>query len=98
MKKFPNGLQLYSVREDMEKDYKGTLEQVKEMGYDGVEFAGLYGCTPKQIKEELDRLGLIPVSAHVPFVEMMADPEKVIGAYKEIGCPYIAIAYLTEEY
>ena len=27
------GLQLYSVRDDMEKDMKGTLKKVKEMGY-----------------------------------------------------------------
>ena len=34
-------LQLYSVRTDLESDFKGTLRKVKEMGYDGVEFAGL---------------------------------------------------------
>lgn len=98
MKKFPIGLQLYSVREDMEKDYKETLKKIKDMGYDGVEFAGLYGCTPKQMKEELKNLGLIAVSAHVPFLDMLEDPEGVMGIYKEIGCPYIAIPYLTEEY
>ena len=98
MKQFPVGLQLYSVREDMQKDFKGTLEKVKEMGYDGVEFAGLYGHTPQEIKEELNGLGLTPVSAHVPLADMMADPEGVMGIYKDIGCPYIAIPYLTEAY
>ena len=37
-KEFPIGLQLYSVRGDMEQDFKGTLQKVKEMGYDGVEW------------------------------------------------------------
>lgn len=41
MKKFPVALQLYSVRDDLEKDFIGTLKQVKALGYDGVEFAGL---------------------------------------------------------
>ena len=41
--KFPVALQLYSVRDAMEKDLKGTLAQVKAMGYDGAELAGLYG-------------------------------------------------------
>ena len=36
----PVGLQLYTVRDDMAKDFKGTLQKVKELGYDGVEFAG----------------------------------------------------------
>ena len=43
MKDFPVALQLYSVREDMEADFAGTLQKVKEIGYDGVEFAGLFG-------------------------------------------------------
>ena len=46
----PIGLQLYSVRDAMEKDFKGTLQQVKAMGYDGVEFAGLFNNTPEQVK------------------------------------------------
>ena len=36
MKKFPVALQLYSVRDDLEKDFIGTLKQVKALGYDGV--------------------------------------------------------------
>ena len=34
-------MQLYSVRGDMEQDFKGTLQKVKDMGYDGVEFAAM---------------------------------------------------------
>ena len=40
-------LQLYSVRDEVEKDFEGTLKAVSEFGYDGVEFAGLYGKTPE---------------------------------------------------
>ena len=36
----PIALQVYSVRKDAEADLRGTLEQIKKMGYDGVEFAG----------------------------------------------------------
>ena len=46
MKKFPVALQLYSVRDDMAADFAGTLEKVAGMGYQGVEFAGLYDHTP----------------------------------------------------
>ncbi len=98
MKKFPVALQLYSVRDDLEKDFIGTLKQVKALGYDGVEFAGLYGHTPAQVKAMCQEAGLIALSAHVPFVDLMADIPGMVAAYKEIGCQYVAIPYLTEEY
>ena len=92
----PVALQLYSVRGDMEKDMPGTLRSVKEMGYDGVEFAGLFGHAPADIRAMLDGNGLMAISAHVPFVEMMANPHKVFTDYKIIGCEYVAIPYLGE--
>lgn len=93
----PVALQLYTVRDYMDADFVGTLAKVKEMGYDGVEFAGLYGYEPKQIKHWCDSLGLVPVSAHVPLAEMLEDVDKVIADYKAIGCEYIAVPYVTEE-
>ena len=93
----PIGLQLYSVRDDMAKDFKGTLQKVKEMGYEGVEFAGLYDQSPEQIKTWCAELGLNPISAHVPLADMLADIDKVIADYKAIGCEYIVVPYVTEE-
>lgn len=93
----PVALQLYSVRGDLEADFLGTLCKVSELGYDGVEFAGLYGYEPSQIKHWCDSLGLVPVSAHVPLAEMLADLDKVIADYKAVGCEYIVVPYVTEE-
>lgn len=98
MKKFPIALHLYSVRDDAEKDFEGTVSRVKAMGYDGVEFAGLYGLAPSRIKAILSQNHLAPLSAHVPFDQMMENPQKVLSDYAEIGCKYVAIPYLTEEY
>ncbi|NLI61312.1 MAG: sugar phosphate isomerase/epimerase, partial [Clostridiales bacterium] len=95
--KLPVALQLYSVRDFAEKDLESTLTKVKDMGYDGVEFAGLYGHEPTQVKAMLDEIGLVPISAHVPLDDMLKDPDGVIGAYVDIGCQYIAVPYITEE-
>lgn len=95
---FPIALQLYSIRDDMQKDFEGSLKKVKAMGYDGVEFAGLFDVQPAKIKAMLSEIGLVPISAHVPHTDAVADPAGVLGAYAEIGCKYIAIPYLTEEY
>ena len=46
---FPVALQLYSVRDDMASDFEGTLKKVKAMGYDGVEFAGLFGHSAAEV-------------------------------------------------
>lgn len=98
MKKFILGLQLYSVRGDMEANFYGTLKKVKAMGYDAVEFAGLFGHNAEEVKEMCADIGLKPVSAHVPFVDMMADPDATMETYRKIGCSYIVIPYLTPEY
>ena len=92
----PVALQLYSVRGDMGADLPRTLRAVKEMGYDGVEFAGLFGYAPADIRDLLREIGLIAVSAHVPMAEMLADPRKAFTDYQTIGCRYIAIPYLGE--
>ena len=93
----PVALQLYTVRNELAADFLGTLCKVSEMGYDGVEFAGLFGYEPAQIKKWCDSLGLAPISAHVPLAEMLADVDMVIADYKAVGCEYIVVPYVTEE-
>ena len=94
---FPIALQLYTVRANMAADFEGTLKKVKEMGYDGVEFAGLHGMTATDVKRMCEEIGLVPVSAHVPFTDMMENPS-ILEAYAEIGCRYVVLPYLNEEY
>ena len=95
---FPIGIQVYSVRGEAKADLLGTLTQIKEMGYDGVEFAGLYDYAPEEIRDMCAKLGLVPISAHVPYLTLIADPEGTLAMYKTIGCKYVAVPYLTEEY
>ena len=96
MKKIPVALQLYSVREDMKADFEGTLKKVKEMGYDGVEFAGLFDNDVQDVKRMCQQIGLVPISAHVSYKEMLEDLS-LIEKYKEIGCEYIVIPSLRRE-
>ena len=97
MKKEKIALQLYSVRGDLEKDFYGTIRAVKEIGYAGVEFAGLYGEDPAKVKAFCEELGIVPLSAHVPFQALMADMDGTIAQYKALGVKYVAIPYLTED-
>jgi len=66
------GLQLYSVRDDMKSDPKGSLKKLADMGYKVVEHAGyadgkFYGFKPSEFKKILDDLGLKMYSGHVDF-------------------------------
>ena len=93
----PVAVQLYSVRDDAKIDLRATLEAIKKIGYDGVEFAGLHGNSPEDVKKMCDEIGLIPLSAHVPYLDMVADPA-ILNNYATIGCKFVVVPYLTEEY
>ena len=90
-------LQLYSVRDLTEKDFNSTLQKVKDLGYEGVEFAGLYGYSSAEMHKMVEAVGLVPVCAHVPIPELINDPAGVISTYKQIGCKFIAIPWLDEQ-
>ena len=79
-------VQLYSLR-DMVKcgdDFLKILEEVKKLGFDGVEFAGYHGLSAETIKAKLDELGLVPVGCHigvenrVGLIEIGKDADLVI--------------------
>ncbi len=89
--------QVYSVREQAEKDFPGTMKALKECGYQGVELAGLYGHAPEEIRDCLKKEGLVPVSAHVALDLFLQDMEKTIQDYRTIGCEYIGIPYMPGE-
>ncbi len=91
------GIQVYSVRDAAEANFRKTLEELKAMGYDGVEFAGLYGYSAKEVKTMCEEIGLIPISAHVPYYDILENPREVLSTYAEIGCKFVAIPYLTPE-
>src|SRR5258708_9632136 len=59
------GLQLYTVRHQMEKDFDGTIARVAATGYREVEFAGYFGRNPRDVRALLDHHGLAAPSSHV---------------------------------
>ncbi|MHB0999654.1 MAG: sugar phosphate isomerase/epimerase family protein [Armatimonadota bacterium] len=80
----PISLQLYTLREEAAKDFVGVLKTVAEIGYVGVEFAGLHGFDPKEIKKIVDDLGLKVSSAHGPLptaenIQQVVDVESILG-------------------
>ncbi len=73
-------LQLYSIRELMEKDVAQTLLDTAKAGYSGVEFAGYFGHTAGEIKSYLDAAGLVCAGTHTGWDALQPD---TIGATME---------------
>jgi len=86
----PIGLQLYSVRHAMDLDAPGTLARVANLGFDGVEMAGLHGLQPGEFRSLLDDLGLMLVSAMVGL-----SPDGLSGETLEfaaaVGAPWLVV-------
>lgn len=91
------GLQLYTVRMLMEQDVPRTLEQVAQIGYRAVEFAGYYNYTPQELHQMLENLGLSAPATHVPYQALEANLEAVLEAAQVLEHRYVVIPWLPPE-
>lgn len=90
-------LQLYSVRNLAGKDLPGTLKAVAEIGYRGVEFAGLYGRKAAEVRPMLDELGLAACSAHCDvFNPVMVD--QVIADARTLGYKHLVGGFGPDQF
>lgn len=85
----PLGLQLYSVREMLPKDYAGTLKQVGALGYRQVEAAGFYNHSASDVKQAMKDAGLNCVSAHYSHDNLTAQFDEILEFNKALGVHYI---------
>jgi sugar phosphate isomerase/epimerase len=71
-------VQLYTLRDRLEKDVRGTLAALAEAGAVEVELAGLYGLDGVAMRAALDAAGLAACSAHVPLERFEDELETVL--------------------
>ena len=88
----PLGLQLYSVRDILPKDYEGTLKQISALGYREVEAAGFFGSTPSQVKQAMEQARLRCVSAHYPLKDLLPQLDQTIQYGKGLDLNFIVCA------
>jgi sugar phosphate isomerase/epimerase len=88
----PLGLQLYSVRDLLPKDYEGTLRQLSAMGYREVEAAGFFGRSASDVKQVMEQAGLRCVSAHYSYADLAPHLDETIEFGKALGLAYIICA------
>lgn len=91
------GLQLYTVRSMLPKDFEGTLAQVARVGYKEVEFAGYFDHSPKAVRAALDKFGLVSPSSHVSYDVTENHLGETIEAAHTIGQTFIVCPWIEEE-
>ncbi len=90
------GVQLYSVRDQCKEDFPGTIKAVAGIGYKGVEFAGYYGRTAKELRQMLDDNGLVACGTHTAYETVKPDQlERTIEFNKTIGNPNLIVPSMS---
>ncbi|MCU4675951.1 sugar phosphate isomerase/epimerase [Catenovulum sp. 2E275] len=94
---FQLSVQLWSVKDELEQDFTGTLQNIADMGFHGVEFAGFFGDysdSPQTLNQYLSNLGLSVSGAHVGF-EQLSDEliAETARFYQALACPVLIIPY-----
>lgn len=96
-KKIPVGVQLYSVRDQCKANLPGTLAQVSKIGYKGVEFAGYYDRSAKELRKMLDDNGLIACGTHTPFETIQAQNLDATMEFNQtIGNKFLIVPWMNE--
>jgi len=80
----PISIQLYTLRDECKKDFAGVLKRLAKMGYKGVEPAGFFNYTPRELRKVVEDLGMAISSTHSPWVKP-DNLSQVIDACGEMG-------------
>ncbi len=91
------GLQLYSLRNQMEKDVRGTLAIVRGWGLSEVETAGYYGRTAAEFAEELKRANLTAKSMHAGYELLRDNLKQAVADAKALGVTYVTVAWIPHD-
>ncbi len=103
-KSFGVGLQLYSIRDAMGADVRGSLKKVSELGYKYVELASysdgkFYGLAPVEFKKIVSDLGMETLSSHtnVEAASVSLDNAQIMAdAHAELGIKYCVQPWVEE--
>ena len=89
----PLGLELYSLREELPRDFDAVLKQVALLGYREVEAAAFFGRSAPQVKRAMQRAGLTCISALYPtYAEIDANLDEILRFNEALGVRFIGCA------
>jgi sugar phosphate isomerase/epimerase len=86
----PIALQLYTVRDQLAKDFSGVVRRIAAMGYVGVETVAFPGTTPREAARLFADLGLAVCSAHLPL-PLGEKKNEVLDTLAALGCQRLVL-------
>ena len=97
------GLQLYSLRDVINKDPKAVLKSVSEFGYKELETFGyndgkLFGMPVKEYGDYVKSLGMKTISGHYGMDLLSKDWDKSCADAKSLGQDYVVVPWLNKEF
>jgi sugar phosphate isomerase/epimerase len=90
------GVQLYTLRAEMQKSVGATLARLAQIGYREVEFAGYFNHPPKDVAALLKQHGLSAPAAHVPIEVMRTKWDQTLDDAATVGHRYLIVPYLGD--
>jgi len=97
MRRMGIGLQMYTLRNEMEADLESTLRKIAALGYEGVEFAGYFGWEAEKLFKLLQELKLQAIGSHIGMERLRSHLQEEIDYLKTIGASYIVCPYIPEK-
>lgn len=97
MSDIPVALQLYTVRDALAQDYPGTLEKVKQIGYDVVQLTGQMPYDGPEMARLLDGIGLAVAGIHVGLDALEEKADYWADFARTVGTQDLVVPYLPEE-
>ncbi|MHB1485736.1 MAG: sugar phosphate isomerase/epimerase family protein [Saccharofermentanales bacterium] len=91
--KYGIGIQLYSVRDEMAKDFFGTIKKLAKIGYSEIEFAGYGGYETKTVRSEMNGMKIKTVATHLSLNDFENNIEKIISDSKILGFRFAVLSY-----
>lgn len=90
-------LQLYSLRDEVAKDFSSTVRRVGDLGYYGVEFAGFGDLSADEMKQLLKDSNLKPIGSHSSIQIFRETADAELTYLKEIGAKYMVCPHASFE-
>ncbi|QUW21515.1 sugar phosphate isomerase/epimerase [Sporosarcina sp. Marseille-Q4063] len=89
--------QLYTLRNELQKDFPGVLRKLKKMGWAAVQIDGLHGYSAEEIGKVITETGLKTAGMHVSLDRMTNELDIVIHEARLLGTKDLFCHYLEEE-
>jgi len=90
-------LQLYTLRDSLATDLPATLDQVRDIGLEFVEFAGDYGLSPAEWRDHIESRGMKFSAAHIGFDRIRDDFDDVVASCKGMGIDTVVVPWIGED-